>query len=203
MVNKIKFNDLILKEIFEKNWDSVFLIDSQTNQKITYQEFFQKIMKLKEKFFEMGIKKEDFLCVILENSVDLVSIYFSSLILGAIVIPIDPHKGIEEINEILEQFPNKKIISHEDFLDNSNSFIKLDDLRIHDPSENFKDLTPLTEINFEKVFLITFTSGTSGMQKGVMHSFKNLILSADAFKQKFNFGNEHVFLHNFPMTYMA
>jgi len=202
-VNKIKFNELILKETFENNWDSVLLIDSIKNQKITYQEFFGKILQLKERLSEIGVKKGDFLCVILENSVDLVTIYFSSLILGTIVVPIDPEKGTEEINEILNQFPNKKIISHENFLNNAVPFIKIDDLKTLESIKNFKDLTALTQINFEKVFLITFTSGTSGIQKGVMHSFKNLIQSANAFKKKFNFGNNHVFLHNLPMTYMA
>ena len=139
---------------------------------------------------------------ILENSVDLVTLFFSSLLIGNTIIPIDPRKGKTEREEILNQFSKKKIISSKN---NSvhDSFIEIDKLKDQFHKSSIKDLEIFDHVDFEKNFLITFTSGTSGTQKGVIHSFRNLIQSALSFNQKFDFGKSNRFLHNFSMTYMA
>ena len=83
-----------LKKIFEKNWKTIFLIDSIKNESYTYGDFFQKITRYREKLEEIGIKNGDYVCLILDNSLELATLYFSSLLLGVKVVPIDPLKGI-------------------------------------------------------------------------------------------------------------
>ncbi|MEW6044785.1 MAG: class I adenylate-forming enzyme family protein [Thermoproteota archaeon] len=195
---------IFLKKIFEENWNDVFIIDSVTDTKFTYGDFFKKITKFKEKITNLGVSRGDFLCLILDNSVDLAAIYFSSLLLGARTVPIDPLKGRDEIKEILSHFSNKKIICDED--SNARFFegIHLNKLQVNSQENNNRDdLEKFTELNFDDTFLITFTSGSTGKQKGVMHSFNNLFQSAISFQQKFNFNKNNTFLHNLPMTYMA
>ena len=59
-----------LKKIFEKNWKTIFLIDSIKNEFYTYGDFFQKITRYREKLEEIGIKNGDYVCLILDNSLD-------------------------------------------------------------------------------------------------------------------------------------
>jgi long-chain acyl-CoA synthetase len=194
---------IFLKKIFEENWNDIFIIDSIIDTKFTYGDFFTKIIQFKENLARLGITKEDFLCLILDNSVDLAAIYFSSLLLGTRAVPIDPFKGKDEINEILSQFSNKKIIIDK----NTTDFFKgipLSELQVKSDEGNILiELERFTELNFDDTFLITFTSGSTGKQKGVMHSFNNLFQSAICFQRKFNFDKNNNFLHNLPMTYMA
>ena len=56
-------NTKILKEIFEECWQEVFLYDSFNDEKITYSQFFDKILDFKDNMLANGIKKNDFLCV--------------------------------------------------------------------------------------------------------------------------------------------
>ncbi len=207
VVNKI--NDSIetgdiLKKIFEENWGKIFVNDTINNEQITYGDFFIKIIAFKEKLIKNGLKKGDFLCLILDNSVDLVALYLSSLLLGSVAIPIDPQKGKDEIKYILNQFKNKIIINEQNKNSIFHSSQNLKESKKHElDSNSFEKLEIFDEIDYDKLFLISFTSGTSGKQKGVMHSFNNLFHSATAFRKKFNFGYKNVFLHNLPMTYMA
>ncbi len=194
----------LLKQIFEDNWEKIFIFDAIHDKHITYGDFFNRVMDFKEKLEQEGLKKGNFLCLILDNSIELAIFYFSSLLLGLVAIPIDPYRGSDEIKEILNQFNNKKIICDEKFVNDFPSSIKLDKLIENKKKFGFFDsLAIFKNVDFEKTFLITFTSGTSGKQKGVMHSFNNLFQSANAFGKRFDFGNGDIFLHNLPMTYMA
>jgi long-chain acyl-CoA synthetase len=207
VVNKMNKNietGNILKKIFEEDWEKLFIIDAINDEQITYGNFFTKIITFKEKLIEHGLKKGDFLCLILDNSVDLAALYLSSLLLGSVAIPIDPQKGDDEIKYILNQFKNKTIIYEQNTVLDFYSSIHLKEFKKHKLNLNgFDKLGIFDDIDFNKLFLISFTSGTSGKQKGVMHSFNNLFQSGTAFRKKFNFGYNNIFLHNLPMTYMA
>jgi long-chain acyl-CoA synthetase len=192
-----------LKQIIEDNWDEIFLFDAFHEKHLTYGDFFKKSIYLKNELEKKGIKKGDFLCLILDNSVELAMMYLSSLFLGTIVIPIDPFRGKNEIKEILGQFENKKIISDKKFNNEFKSSIMLEEIKKFENGTDFDNLEVFSKINYDDPFLITFTSGTSGKQKGVIHSFNNLFRSANAFKKKFDFGKKNIFLHNLPMNYMA
>ena len=194
----------LLKQIFEDNWEKIFMFDAIHDKHVTYGDFFNRVMDFKEKLEKEGLKKGNYLCLILDNSIELTTFYFSSLLLGLVTIPIDPYRGKDEIKEILNQFNNKKIVCDEKFVNDFPSSINLSNLIENEKKfDFFNRLAIFKNLDFEKIFLITFTSGTSGKQKGVMHSFNNLFQSALAFRKKFNFRNENIFLHNLPMTYMA
>lgn len=195
---------IFLKKIFMENWNEIFIIDSITDEKFTYCDFFSKVIKFKEKLMNMKLTQKDFLCLIMDNSVNLAAIYFSSLLLGTKVVPIDPYKGNDEINEILDQLDNKKIISDKNIAYNFLPTSKLtESAKNHRSIVTIDDLNVFDELNSDDIFLITFTSGSTGKQKGVMHSFNNLFQSAISFQQKFDFDKNNIFLHNIPMTYMA
>jgi long-chain acyl-CoA synthetase len=194
-----------LKKIFEKNWKTIFLIDSIKNEFYTYGDFFQKITRYREKLEEIGIKNGDYVCLILDNSLELATLYFSSLLLGVKVVPIDPLKGISEVEEIINQINFKKIIYDDKKFENISFGINLKNIN-HDqntPDIKSKNIDIFENINYDKDFLITFTSGSSGKQKGVIHSFNNVIKSAIAFNKKFNFDKNSIFYHNLSMSYMA
>jgi long-chain acyl-CoA synthetase len=66
-----------------------------------------------------------------------------------------------------------------------------------------KIVNEFINIDYEKLYLITYTSGTSGIPKGVKHSLKNLFLTSISFNNIINFNKDNVFGHVMPMTYMA
>ena len=179
--NKSKKPDTgkLLQSIFTKNWKDKFLFDGINDTSLSYEEFFTLISKYREKFQEIGLQKNDCVCFLLPNSIDLIAMYFVSLIMQLVAIPIDPTKNKHEIDEILSYVNYKVTICN---TKTHNHIPKSIDITYFNlvlkNHTNYNDLNIFTRLNYDSLFLITFTSGTSGSPKGVMHSFNNLILSA-------------------------
>jgi|CXWL01.1.fsa_nt_gi long-chain acyl-CoA synthetase len=195
----------LLHSIFKNNWEEKFLFDGINNKSFSYEEFFTLTLQYKEKLQETGLQKNDQICLLIPNSVNLIALYFASLMMQIVVIPIDPTKNKNEINEILSYVKCRSVIcnvSNHEFIPNSidlsnfNNLIQKNDIDIN-------KLDIFIKLDYDSLFLITFTSGTTGIPKGVMHSFNNLVLSASAFNKKFNFNKKNIFYHNLPMSYMA
>jgi len=196
----------ILQNLFKNNWNELFIIDGINNKKYLYQEFFLAILNCKEKLEKFSFKKNDTVCLLMSNSLEMMILYFTCLIMQIIVVPIDPNKSENEIREILSQFKYNAIFCDNNIEFQHENLIYINEFRkeFYKQREISKDqLDVFNEPDYNKLFLITFTSGSTGAVKGVMHSFNNLIRSALAFNKQFNFGKQNVFYHNLPMTYMA
>ncbi|MGE5473219.1 MAG: class I adenylate-forming enzyme family protein [Ignavibacteriales bacterium] len=191
-----------IKEVFKNGWNEEFIIDALRNESYKYKEFFGLAINCREILQSLGINKNDIVSFLLPNSMDLCLFYFAALSMQAVVAPIDPQKGEDEIKEILSITKSKIIISERDI--NEYGAIKISDLKDRIYLENQSDnLDVFDNIDYKKLYLISFTSGSTGVPKGVKNSFGNLFLTSTAFAKKFNFNKEHIFYHNLPMSYMA
>ncbi len=196
----------LLKEIFAQNWKESFIFDASEDRVISYEDFLGAVLNYKEKLKNFGFKKDDTVCLLIPNSLDLIILYFACLIMQMTVVPINPNKGKEEIKEILSQVPYKAVICEADGVNFPCKKIKIAEFRAalcKKSKVNIDKLGIFDAVNYNKLFLISFTSGSTGIPKGVMHSFNNLVLGAIAFNKRFSFGENSIFYHNLPMTYMA
>jgi len=197
---------ILLQRIFSNRWNEVFIIDAIKNEKYSYGDFFSMILRCREKLDELGLEPNGTICTIMNNSIQLIALYFASLTLGIPIISIDPNKGENEIKEILLSTRCKVIFSDSDdqnFPLNSLVFHTFcDNIRLQ-KNDDVKKLEIFLKINYNELFIITYTSGSTGKPKGVMHSFNNFVLSSLAFREKFEFNNENIFYHNLPMSYIG
>ena len=196
----------ILKNVFDHNWPDIFIFDSIQGKTITYEDFFKDILNCKEVLEKQGIKKGDKLCLITNDSAEHLTLYFTSLIMGTVVIPIDPNKGQTEIEDVLSQVKQCHIISDSEIIAEKYHGLLLKEITESKSgwgSVKKSDLSILNALDYDSLFLITFTSGSTGIPKGVMHSFNNLVESALAFKAKFPLDKSCIFYHNLPMSYIA
>lgn len=203
-MKKIDTGLLLQKKILD-NWDTEFLIDAINHRYYSYSAFFSMVLRCKEKL-EGQLKENDIICVIMNNSVEVIALYFAALFLKIPIIAIDPNKGKEEIREILSCTSHKMLISNiEDFnlvtdkIDFDNFF---KDLHLQ-KKEDIDKLGIFLKVDYEHLFIITYTSGSTGKSKGVMHSFNNFVLSSLAFKERFKFNSKNIFYHNLPMSYIG
>ncbi len=190
-------------QVFEEKWQENFIFDSNNNEKISYSEFLSETLSICQELKNRGVKSNDIFCTILNNSADFIKMYFAALISNITIVPIDPEKGIDEINEVINYVKPKTIIVDQNRSDFFQNIIQIQDINLTVNFDKKNILLALSQMDTERDFLITFTSGSTGKPKGVIHSIKNLILSAISFNEKFNFNSKNIFFHNLPMSYMA
>jgi long-chain acyl-CoA synthetase len=193
----------------EQGWQDVFLIDALTGETYTKRAFFQMVATLLEKLQEEGLEAGDSLVVVLENSTRMAALFFACMLGQIVFIPIDPNKGPKEFEDILNQVNAKAHLGRRADIILPGIQLEPDRLLGALPDQEapvclLEQLSNLSDhIDNEQVSLVTFTSGSTGIPKGVCHSFSNLIQAAEAFNAYFGFNQAHRFYHHFPMSYMA
>jgi long-chain acyl-CoA synthetase len=193
----------LIKDVFDQKWDENFIFDSINQRTIKYSEFFSEVISFQKELKNKDLKSGDTMCVLLSNSIEFIKMYFATLFSNITLVPIDPEKGKEEINEIINYVKPKLIIYDKFNYEFLGKKIQINEIDKEIVQQLKNNLSIINNVDIEKDYLITFTSGSTGNPKGVVHSIKNLILSALSFNEKFNFNSENIFLHNLPMSYMA
>ncbi|WP_456324640.1 class I adenylate-forming enzyme family protein [Desulfonauticus submarinus] len=205
--------------------ERIFLIEAMTERYITYGNFYELACKAAYILQEHGISHKDRVALVLTNSAEFAAIYFGCMFLGAIAVPINPELQTQEINFIVMHAGVKLIVCststkklavealsnspikilclkclHEHqqkIVEDSSVFCVFDDVNLPNNRQ------PVAKVSDADLFLITFTSGTTGQPKGVTHRLSTLINSATSFNKALGFNPENRFYHLLPMAYMA
>ncbi len=188
----------VIEMLRARDFTQIFMIDAIKGREYSYDMFFEKCLKIADMFSDISNDRQ--IVAVMENSFELVLLYFAMIFTDKHITVIDPQKGKEEITKIITEIESPYVISHDskgflDILDSEN------ELHIEDIKE--KTIQGIAERDFDSLFLVTFTSGTSGNTKGVKHSLSNLLMTAIALHDKVDISPDSRLLHLMPMTYMA
>ncbi len=128
----------------------------------------------------VGVRKNNIVALCLPRSVDLITLIFAVLKLGAAYLPLDTSQPQQRQNLILEEVQPELLIIDKDmdvevYRDNIN-IINIDTL--FDSIMNLSSQKPSTTASMSSLAYIIYTSGTTGRPKGVTinhNSFSNYI----------------------------
>lgn len=200
----------------------VFLIDALSGRQVTYQELDEVSRRVASEYAQRGLRRGDRLVLLLENSLEFAIQYFAALYAGIVVVPLNQNLHPRELHQILRMAAPRVVV-----FDDSTRVLWSglggglegvqgwrcvragsdpetgDDLDIWgcSPARGAEDL--VRSIQSEDLFSMTFTSGTTGLPKGVVHRVAGLFSAARAFNAAVCMGPQHRLYHVLPMAYMA
>ena len=185
-------NQEIINRIKQLTGNDAFVYDKKSEKWLSYNEVWMTAVSLAR---IPAIRDHSSIIAITENGIHLFSLYFACMISNTTIIPLDPHKAEKELDDIIGENPDTPVLKDDDALWENN------DLLNEPNAESLSEL--ISQIDLEKVYMITYTSGSTGHAKGVIHSLRNLFLAAAAFGEATGLNGDYTMCHVMPMTYMA
>ncbi len=163
---------------------------------VTYNEFYNDTLYLGTALSDMGIEKKHIACIG-QNSYTWLVVYLCALSSNNVFVPIDKDLPEADILNVInhsetdiifcdekyeklfsdkrEEMPNVKVVSFSSAPENALSYFELIEKgkSLYDAGDRrFEEAEPNS---LEELKTILYTSGTTGMSKGVMLSEKNLV----------------------------
>jgi acyl-CoA synthetase (AMP-forming)/AMP-acid ligase II len=183
----------------------VFYTDSGEKTRFTYREFTEIAFRTANLLRENGIGVEDRIATVSHNHINTVIQYFAAWALGATVVPINVNEESERIKYILKSSGSKLAFVNSPYLEKileiqknlpelkkifvygDTDVTKENVLSLEESLQNqSSEFEPDDSVNPETESLIVYTSGTTGLPKGVVLTQYNLLADADGISKWHN-----------------
>ena len=171
--------------------NKIGLIYREKNHVWTYRQFNEKANQLAHALLKLGVKKGDVVSTFLYNTSEFAVTLFASAKIGAIFNPINYRLTAGELQYILQNAESKVIVfedavrdtvlktkqlgtdvEHYLFVDeNSPDYAKDFEKLLHSGSSEPPDV----EVDEEDMYIMMYTSGTTGRPKGVLHRHRDMV----------------------------
>jgi long-chain acyl-CoA synthetase len=184
------------------------------DKRMTHLEFNTSINRLANAMLNLGIKKGSKVATVLPNCLELLETYWASAKVGAVVVPMSTLLMESGLRSLLKDADAEMVITNKAFAEVINS-IRADlpkllpgrcllvDPTTIDGFHNYHALKKaakagepdIAEIRGEDPFNIMYSSGTTGLPKGIVHTHDIRIAYGTSFAAAFRMSPESVTMH--------
>ena len=185
----------------------------------TYPELNKRVNKLSHSLVSLGLKKGDKIAVLLENSIEIVEAYLAAAKTGMVIVPVHFRFVGREIKNIIDNSDAKAFVVHDEFAETVDSIkSKLNNITpdryivVGETVKGYKEYEEFIrkasekelEINVEckDPWILLYTSGTTGMPKGVIRSHESYIAFFLINAVDFGFNEHDVCLNVMPLYHV-
>jgi long-chain acyl-CoA synthetase len=186
-------------------------------QKFTWQEAGSQVRRMAAALQKMGLGKNDKVAILSKNCAHWIMTDLAIAMAGCISVPLYPNITPDALREIIVHSECKTIFIGK--LDNPEELRKgVPDeltqitfpfypnagcLNWNDLIANEEGLTNKPNIDRDSLACIVYTSGTTGLPKGVMHTFHAIGFAVGSFLESFTEINEEIFFSYLPLCHVA
>jgi acyl-CoA synthetase (AMP-forming)/AMP-acid ligase II len=168
--------------------DKPALIDGPTGRTITYAQLRAAIRRVASGLYQRGLRKGDVFAIYSPNLPEYVVAFHAVLLAGGVLTTLNPLYTVDEVVNQLNDCGAKYLLTISKFLDNARAAATRSTVReiyTFDPVEGATPFAALMEGNgmateadiipSVDVAVLPYSSGTTGVSKGVMLTHRNLV----------------------------
>jgi acyl-CoA synthetase (AMP-forming)/AMP-acid ligase II len=186
--------------------DTEAYVDSHSAERLTFAELNERCNQLANALLASGIEKGERVGLLLMNSAEFMEAYFALAKIGAVVVPLNWRLVADELEFILKNSGTRRLLFDDDFVDTVADLHARGDktevgqwLQVSNAEDvayfaqsyrEFRDAGSRAEpplgASDQDMLYIMYTSGTTGLPKGVVHTHDSAIwailtISANAY----------------------
>jgi len=159
------------------------LIDASNGRVLTYRAWSESVMRAAAALARRGFRKGDVFAIDSPNVPDFAIAFHAVSLLGGIVTTINPQYTVAEMSRQLKDSGAKSIVTTAPFADKAKEAAQENGIRdVYVFGDSFDELLtghgdpPAVDIEpAEDVVVMPYSSGTTGLPKGVMLTHRNLV----------------------------
>jgi amino acid adenylation domain-containing protein len=150
------------------------------NQKLTYQSLDERSNQLARYLQAQGVKQESLVPICMERGPEMIVAILGILKAGGAYVPIDPECPTERIQAVLEDTRSPMLLAPGETIERL-SFLKDQTIQIidialrHQEIGVFSNQKPPRELSPDNLIHVLYTSGSTGIPKGVMIEHQSMV----------------------------
>lgn len=203
-----------IREISQQFPDKKSVVFAKDHSFFTFREFEERSNQFANKFIKLGIRPGMRTLLFVKPCLDFSVMTFALFKIGAVPVLIDPGMGIKNLLNSVRQVRPEALVSigivhwlrrfKKDYFKNVKIKISLNRVWgethfiYHGLAQEPKDFEPL-KVAPDHLAAILFTSGGTGIPKGVLYTHSILNAQTDALREMFSLNESNVDLPGFPL----